>query len=133
MGLKTDLEVEVREIFRYAWDESDGRVVPSDENLTLGNVGINLEATVLYADLAESTTLVDEHAHFFSAEIYKTYLHCAAKIIRSQSGVITAYDGDRIMAVFIGKSKNTSAVRSAMMINYAASEIIMPAKDAVFR
>jgi len=36
--------------------------------------------------------------------IYKTFLHCAAKIIRSHKGVITAYDGDRIIAVYIGKS-----------------------------
>jgi class 3 adenylate cyclase len=133
MGLKTDLMAEVGEIFRNAWDERDGKVVPSDESLTLGNVGIKLLATVLYADLAESTGLVDDHRHFFSAEIYKTYLHCAAKIIRSQGGVITAYDGDRIMAVFIGKSKNTSAVRSAMMINYAVLEIIMPAKKTQYK
>jgi len=37
-----------------------------------------------------------------AAEIYKTYLHCAAKIIRSEGGSITSYDGDRIMGIFIG-------------------------------
>jgi class 3 adenylate cyclase len=53
-------------------------------------------------------------------------LHCAAKIIRSESGEITAYDGDRVMAVFIGGNKNTSAVRAALKINYARSNIINP-------
>src|ERR1017187_2765125 len=36
------------------------------------------KATVLNADLADSTKLVDGHAAFFAAEIYKTFLHCAA-------------------------------------------------------
>ena len=50
--------------------------------------------------------MVDRHEESFSAEIYKTYLYAAARIIRSQGGVVVAYDGDEVMAVFIGGSKN---------------------------
>lgn len=128
MGLNDDLETEVAEIFRRKWEERQGEVVPEDVNLKLGNDAVNLDATVLYADLADSTKLVDGYKPWFAAEIYKTFLHCAAKIIRRHNGVITAYDGDRIMAVYIGKSKNTSAVKSALQINYGALEIIRPAK-----
>ena len=56
------------------------------------NDGVNLDATVLYADMADSTALVDKYTKTFAAEIYKTYLHCAAKIITSEGGTITAYD-----------------------------------------
>lgn len=63
----------------------------------------------------------------FAAEIYKTFLHCAGKIIRAEDGVITAYDGDRIMAVFIGDAKNTNATRAGLKINYARTVIIDPA------
>ena len=87
---------------------------------------------MLYADLADSTKLVDSQAAFLAAEIYKTFLHCAAKIIRSEDGVITAYDGDRIMAVYIGDMKNTRAVRSAMRINYAGLYIINPAQQSFY-
>lgn len=128
MGLKDDLQKEVTSTFKTQWSERDGNVVPSDDSLNLGNDAVKLNATVLYADLADSTTLVDNQSSNFSSEIYKTFLHCAAKIIRSENGVITAYDGDRIMAVYIGDSKNTSAVRSALKINYAVQEIINPAK-----
>ena len=41
--------------------------------------------------------------------------------------MITAYDGDRIMAVFIGDSKNSRAVRTGLKINFAVQEIINPA------
>ena len=76
--------------------------------------------------LIDTTNLVDSYKPTFAAEIYKTYLHCAAKIIRSDNGVITSYDGDRIMAVYFGKSKNTSAARSALKINHAVTQIINP-------
>jgi class 3 adenylate cyclase len=96
MALNDDLQNEVAAIFRAAWATRDGTVVPADDSLRLRNDAVELDATVLYADLADSTKLVDGHIPGFAAEIYKTFLHCAAKIIRQEGGTITAYDGDRI-------------------------------------
>lgn len=132
MGLKADLEKEVSTIFRSRWEERDGTVVPDDDSLTLGNDATKLDATVLYADLADSTQLVDGQTASFAAEIYKTFLLSAAKIIRSENGVVTAYDGDRVMAVYIGNRKNTSAVRTAMKIHWAVLHIISPAVKGVY-
>ena len=129
MGLKADLDVEVAKIFRENWDVEDTEYVPEAEDILLGsNHAERLEkAAVLYADLSDSTKLVDGSKWGFAAEIYKAFLHCSAKIIRDEGGEITAYDGDRIMAIFIGSTKNTSAVRSALKINYARINIINPA------
>ena len=46
--------------------------------------------------------------------------------MREDSGEVTAYDGDRIMAVFIGDLKNTRAARTALKINHAVKNIINP-------
>lgn len=127
MGLGEDLDSTVRQILTGNWSTREGRKVPESEDLKLGNDAITLDSTVLYADLAASTALVDGFKRWFAAEVYKAYLHCAAKIIRNEGGSITAYDGDRIMAVFIGDSKNTSAARAGLKINYASSKIINPA------
>ncbi len=127
MALKDELDAEVADIFSARWQLRDGYVVPDGESLTLGNVAVRLNATVLYADMAGSTGLVDGQKPHFAAEIYKAFLRCSARIIRKYGGEITAYDGDRIMAVYIGETKNTSAVRSAMGINYAAIKVINPA------
>jgi class 3 adenylate cyclase len=126
MTFKTDLEKEVREIFACQWKERKGRAVPEPEALSLSNDAVKLKATVLYADMADSTNLVDNHEHFLAAEIYKTYLRCAATIINSEKGTVTAYDGDRVMAVFLGDLKNDEAVRAAMKIHFAVNEIINP-------
>lgn len=124
MSFADDLEVDVKKILRDPWSITDGRVVPDTDRLVLGNQGIRLECTVLYADLAASTTLVEDHSETFAAEVYKCYLHCASKIIRKYDGTITAFDGDRVMAVYVGDSKNTNAVKTALGINWAVREII---------
>jgi class 3 adenylate cyclase len=127
MGFKEELEEAVGEIFREPWTSRDGQVVPDPEDLGLGNDAVKLEGTVLYADMSDSTKLVDNKSAKFAAEVYKTYLSCAAKIIRNQGGDITAYDGDRIMAIFIGNMKNSIAARTALKIHYAVINIINPA------
>jgi class 3 adenylate cyclase len=132
MSFTTDLTKEVDEVFRASWQKRTGYVVPEPSDLKLGNDAVELEGTVLYADLAESTKLVDSETDTFAAEVYKTYLLCAARVIRKNDGVVTAFDGDRVMAVFIGDSKNSSAARAALQINYAVNEIVNPSLKRVY-
>lgn len=127
MALQEDLEAEVKQILKDRWTSRKGNVVPDATSLKLSNDAIELDAVVLYADMSGSTSLVDSYPAHFAAEIYKAYLHCAAKIIRSEGGEITAYDGDRVMAVFIGDTKNSSAARCGLKINWARINIINPA------
>ncbi len=133
IGLKDELANEVSDIFRLRWEERDGYVVPEDSAVKLSNDGVNIEGTVLYADMADSTKLVEAESKTFAAEIYKTFLRCAAKITISEGGTVTAYDGDRVMAVFLGESKNTSAVRAAFKINWAVQNILTPAMKSVYK
>lgn len=132
MALYDELNVAVRKIFADQWTTRNGQVVPEPSDVALGNDGVKLEGTVLYADLSASTVLVDQKTAEFAAEVYKSYLHCAAKIIGSEGGQITAYDGDRVMAVFIGNSKNTSAARTALKINWAVKNIVNPLLQAQY-
>lgn len=132
MSLGDDLQIEVKKIFRDAWTTRDGMVVPESEDIKLGNDAVKLDGTILYADLDGSTNLVDTHKPEFAAEVYKSYLHCSAKIIRAEGGIIASYDGDRIMAIFIGNSKNSAAARTALKINYSVQKIINPAIKAQY-
>lgn len=132
MALSDDLKKEVGAIFATRWAVREGQGVPEAEDVKLGNDAVKLEGTVLYADLAESTNLVDTYQPHFAAEIYKTYLHCASKIIAAEGGKITAFDGDRVMGVFVGTAKNTSAARCALKIKHAVVEIINPAIKAEY-
>lgn len=128
MAIVDDLKSEVAKIFATVWKSRDGEVVPEPEDVKLGNDGVSFsEAVVLYADLAESTELVNRNKPEFAAEVYKAFLHCASKLIRDEGGEITAFDGDRVMAVFLGSSKRSSATKAGLRIKHAVSEIINPA------
>ena len=127
MSLSDDLKSEVRKVLRESWTTRQGQAVPDPEDLGLGNDAVLLDGTVLYADLNGSTNLVEKKKPKFAAEVYKCFLTCAARIIRAEGGEITAYDGDRIMAVYLGNSKNSNAACTALKINYSVTKIINPA------
>ena len=124
MALGDDLRAEVRKIFQEQWTTVSRGVVPESVDLELRNDAVRVHGAVLYADLDGSTALVDTKKPQFAAEIYKTYLVCAARIIESEGGAITAYDGDRIMAVYTGRNRHDKAVRSALKVNFAVQEIV---------
>jgi class 3 adenylate cyclase len=126
MSLREQLEKKVNDVFGSSWIHADARIVPQTKSIGLGNHGKKLTATVLYADLDESTKLVQNYRNEFAAEIYKTFLYCASRLITNEGGSIRSFDGDRVMGVFQTKSPNTDAVRAALKLKYAVDEIITP-------
>jgi uridylate cyclase len=75
MGLLSDLQNEAKEIFAEQWQVSDGQVVPDPEDLALSNEARRFKrATILYADLSGSTSLVNDQPWTRAGEIYKTFL-----------------------------------------------------------
>ncbi len=133
MTSKEDLTAKVQEFVEEFWGEiPNGYAVPMPEDLTFGNTGRRLNACLLYADICGSTAMVDDLVDTRAAEYYKAYLHCAAKIIKRNGGEISAYDGDRVMAVFLGDSKEDEAVGAALELSYAVDEIINPEFSALY-
>ena len=124
--MDSELTTAVDSIVKTGWDLRVGQVIPETEDITLGNSGVTLEATVLYADLADSTELAlfDQE---IAAEVCKAYLVGTTRLIKAAGGEIRSFDGDRVMGVFMGKSKNTRAVKAALKINYFFTRVLEPA------
>ncbi len=118
------LKIAVNQILNQAWSTRNGQVVPEAADVALNGGAVKLDATMLYADLARSTDLVIRFDKRIVAKIIKSFLTCCAKIIRKEGGYIRSFDGDRIMAVFIGGSKNSNAVKAALKINYAVQNVV---------
>jgi class 3 adenylate cyclase len=133
MAIADDIYAEVLEIFKSSWTKTDGRVVPDTDDVKLGNDAVLLKGTVLYADMADSTGLVNSYKDHFAAEVYKTYLKSACRVITHNGGVITAFDGDRVMAVFIGETKNSDAAKTALQINHTVQNIINKALKEAYQ
>lgn len=118
-----DVLQEVKAIFGNKWQTRQGRKVPEANEVQFGNDAVSINGTVLYADMMDSTGLVNGFKPWFAAEIYKAYLIAACRVIGKHGGELTAFDGDRVMAVFIGDYKNTSAVKASLQINYIVDQI----------
>ncbi len=133
MSLGDELETEISDIFKNKWSTRDGDSVPTPEDIGLsGNDGVNIDAVVLYADMVESTSLVDKKKSQFAAEVYKAFLVGACRTIRANGGYIRAFDGDRVMAIFVGSKKNSSAAKSALQINYVVKKLINPELKKIY-
>lgn len=57
MALKDELETYANDVFTEIWTRRAGQKVPETDDLALRNEAVELDATVLYADLAASTVI----------------------------------------------------------------------------
>jgi len=132
MSLADELREYAKKTHATAWSRRNGQKVPSTDDVSLGNDAVDLDAVVLYADLKDSTGLVKGYKDWFASAVYKNYLYTVSRIIRAHDGSVTAFDGDRVMGVFIGGSKNSNAAKVALKINWAVKNILQPAIDAKY-
>ncbi|MGA2214170.1 MAG: hypothetical protein ABSH31_12915 [Bryobacteraceae bacterium] len=80
--MEVELTTAVDSIVRARWELRAGQVIPETEDITLGNSGVTLEATVLYADLADSTELA-LYDQEIAAEVCKAYLVGTTRLIKA--------------------------------------------------
>jgi len=126
MTLSQDLSSDVQGVIDKPWDPRKGQKVPGSSEIALAGGAVQLDGTFLYADLAHSSKMAKQLDRRVAAKILKAFLASTSRIIRYHGGTIVSFDGDRILGVFIGDSKNTLAAKSALQIKYTVKEIIRP-------
>ena len=130
MSVADDIKKNAKDSFSSQWTVRDGLIIPAASDLKLTNDAVRFEnATILYADLDESTDLVEKNKWEFAGEVYKTFLYAASRLIRRHGGTIVSYDGDRVMGIFISKRQRNDAVSCALEINYAVKNYIQAELD----
>jgi class 3 adenylate cyclase len=76
--------------------------------------------------MSESSLLATDFQRGTAAKAVRSFIYCMCRLIREHDGSITAFDGDRVMGIFVGKRKNSRAVTSALKMNYVMSQIVAP-------
>jgi class 3 adenylate cyclase len=136
VAIAEDVVAGVAGVLAPEWNSRNGVVVPRTEDIALRDGAVMLDATYLYADMADSTGLAQNYKDFAVAKVIRCYLNAAARLIRAQGGHIRGFDGDRVMGIFVGDAKNSQAAKAALNINWAVSHVINPqlkAKWAEFK
>ncbi|MFE9651570.1 adenylate/guanylate cyclase domain-containing protein [Micromonospora sp. NPDC006431] len=130
MGLLDEITTAVRGVVTSDWNTRKGNVVPKTEDVALSNGAVELDAVYLYADMANSTILARDFSPTTAAKVIRSYLDATCRVIRARGGEIRSFDGDRVMAVFLGDTKNSTAAKCGLQINYVVKEIVRPAIEA---
>lgn len=130
---KKDLEQCVDNVFGTKWNVRDGRVVPTTDDVALKDGAVKINAAFLYADLAQTAKLAEVCPWETTAKIIRAYLECSVRLIKAYGGEIRSFDGDRVMGVFMGDSKNSNATFCGREIFYTVEKIIGPKATENFK
>lgn len=126
MALIDDLTTDVTGTIQQTWNVRDGQVVPNSVDVKLAGGAVKLNATFLYADLANSTELAMNYDSRVAAKVCRAFMAICSRLIRHHNGDIRSFDGDRVMGIFIGDMKNTRAATCALKINHAFAKVLKP-------
>lgn len=118
------VESSVEDIFAATMNVTNATKVPETDDIVLRNGGKLVDATYLYADLAGSSKMAQQLTKEAAAKVIKAYVNTSTRILRHKGGEIRSFDGDRVMAIFMGADKEDRAVRAAMGIHWAVQEVI---------
>lgn len=124
MTLSDDISRDVQTIITTQWNLRKGKIVPTTDNIALSGGSVELEATFLYADLADSSKIAKELDRRVAAKIMKSFLATATRVIKVRGGTIVSFDGDRVLGIFVGDTKNSNAAKCALQIKYVVTHII---------
>lgn len=129
MGVTQDITAAVAAVVNADWNVRTGTVVPTTDTVTLKNGAVEVDAVYLYADMANSTGLARDFDPKTAAKVVRAYLDASCRVIKFRGGEIRSFDGDRVMAIFMGGSKNSNAARCALNINWAVTKVVWPALE----
>jgi len=128
MALLDDLKNRIRDYFLQPYETSETTIVPDTDNagLTFGNKGLTGIFAFLFVDIRNSSTLHEKYGFANAAKIYQSFHDINVRIIEENDGSVRAFDGDRVMGVFVGDLKNSNAAKAALQIQWAIRNILNP-------
>lgn len=128
MPLLDEITNKVNSFFNQPYDVQETTIVPGTDysKLTFGNNGLTCEFAFLFIDIRESSKLHEVYGFKNAAKIYQCFHEICVRLIIANDGSVRAFDGDRVMGVFAGNSKNSNSVKAAMQIQWAIRHIMNP-------
>ena len=126
MGKAEEIASDIQTTINTTWNQRNGNQIPETKDIALAGGAVEIDATFLYADLANSSKMAKELDRRVTAKILKSFLTSVSKLIKHNNGKIVSFDGDRVLGIFYGGYKNTNATKCALQIKYVVQEIIKP-------
>jgi len=95
--------------------KEDTRVVPKKPDLTFGNTTKKISfAVVIYVDMRKSRKILSDASTFWSVKIHRAFLLALTHCVERREGRMRSFNGDGVLAFFVGENASSRAVRAAM-------------------
>lgn len=115
---------QIKQYLNESYTRSTTNSVPKKNDLTFGNTVKKLEhAKIFYIDMRKSRQILTDASDFWSVKIHKAFLRAVIHCIEKRDGHLRSFNGDGILAFFIGDNAASKAVRAAMDIKGFVNEI----------
>jgi adenylate cyclase len=132
MGLREDVTTDVDNYLSGTYVVSRPNDVPDNEEVPLGKKAMQFEATALFIDVRQSTDITDSFRRQTAAKMMKAYFGGAVRIINRTGGAVRSFNGDGMLAFFMGGTRTSPAVKSAMQIDWFVTDLLRPKFDKYF-
>lgn len=129
---KTELSTMVASYMAGTYDTVTTRSVPLAEDVPLGNKAKLLTATALFIDIRQSSDITNSFRRQTAAKMLKSYFDGAVRIIRHNGGEVRSFNGDGMLALFIGGQQRNNAVKAAMQVKWFVQFVLWPKFNAYF-
>lgn len=126
MSFKSELEEMVSDYLEGEYETYKPQGVPKPEDLPLGNEAAKLEATALFIDIRQSSDITNAFRRQTAAKMVKGYFDGSVRIIRANNGEVRSFNGDGMLALFVGDARSTNAVKAAMQVDWFVGNILKP-------
>lgn len=132
MSLKKELQQKVTNYLTGNYDTYEPSAVPEPKDIPLGNEAAHLEATALFIDMRQSSNIANAFRLQTAAKMIKGYFDGAVRIIRENDGQVKSFNGDGMLALFVGDQRFHYAVRAAMEVEWFVGNILQPKLNRYF-
>lgn len=132
MSFSTDLEEMVSGYLTGGYETYEPRGVPYPENIALGNKAAKLEATTLFIDVRQSSDITNAFRRQTAAKMMKSYFDGAVRIVNKNDGQVRSFNGDGLLAIFVGDLRSSNAVKAAMQVEYFVKMTLRPKFERYF-
>ncbi len=129
---KADLEKLVARYLAGTYETYQPRGVPRPEDIALGNKAAKLTGTALFIDLRQSSDITNSFRRQTAAKMLKSYIDGAVRIINDNGGQVRSFNGDGMLALFVGSRQSNDAVKAAMQVKWFVQHVLWPKFNGYF-
>ena len=129
---KSDLQKMVDDYLGGTYETYRPRDVPEPTDIPLGKKAASMDTTALFIDIRQSSDITNTFRRQTAAKMLKSYFHGAVKVISANGGKVRSFNGDGMLALFVGNRRSNNAAMAAFQVEWFVTELLRPKFDRLF-